>query len=166
MSNTKKKLLLLQHFIMKYLKLIRAINIYNLFSKKSDIKGNMAKRIMYSALPGMFPNMMDRPDTGYIALRSLIPGSKEMVRYGAKACLNEMYYYYVESSMEDIEDVKDKIEQLYNEGKFEKFFLLCKKAFEDSQSWSFGFGGKNWALIVDNLSIVSMPLAISASTLP
>src|SRR5690606_22284811 len=121
-------------FIMKYSKLIRAIHIYNLLSKKSDIKGNMAKRIMYSTLPGMFPNMMDRPDTGYTALRSLVPGAKEMVHYGAKACLNEMYYY-VESSMEDIENVKDKIEQLYNEGNFEKFFILCKKAFENSESW-------------------------------
>lgn len=107
--------------------------------KTSKLLSNMAARIMWSAMP----YDMQRDNT--VALQSLLPGAKEMLLLGTKACVKEASYAY--DSEKKILEIKHALIQQ----NVELTLKLCQQLFSNKEAWSEGYGGQPWKKITDNL---------------
>lgn len=106
--------------------------------KKSSLLSNMAARIMWSAMP------YDMQKNNMLALKSLLPGAKELLKFGTAACLEETSF--------SLDRTKYfKIQTAYLNNDIETFLNLCYQLFNTKDAWETHFGGSKWAIIAKNL---------------
>lgn len=136
-----------------------SLEFYNL-TKHADLRSNMAKRIMFSLLSHLVPageSARSHYTKGVIdfkALKQMIPGAKELLNYGTRACLDEARTYAASPTSKTPNDLG---RQLLNQAKaaFEndqipETLKILEKMFLEAK-WLPSFGGKPWATISSTL---------------
>lgn len=124
------------------------MSVYTALKKKADLYSDMAKRVMLSVVPSAM-NPTERHFTGgfdYKALKSATLGAKNLVKYGAKACVEELEHYAATKNANDEAPhmVYPNAKELIALGKSKEALQLCAKAFIEPGMWFSGFGGKPW----------------------
>lgn len=151
------------------------------FYKQATIETDMAKRIMLSVIPSLMSKTEMHHSGGfdYKALKSAAAGAKDLIKYGAKACVGEMEFFgeglgenyssilhgYVKDIKEEdipkvmeirkkfnsIEKTKEEAKRLVRDGKYKECLQLCVKSFNDTDYWQSSYGGIAWGKIADTL---------------
>lgn len=130
----------------------------NHFLKQADLKSNMAKRIMFSLLPHLAPQTQVHATKGMVdfnALKQMIPGAKELLRYGTLACLDELIFSF---SGQDItvkwaKKQKHNIDQLDYSKTLKIIIDLFKRG-----TWLPDAGGPTWIRIAETLAAIQNSL--------
>lgn len=118
--------------------------------KKASLKGNMAKRILFSLLSHLVPInesariALTKGVVDYNALKQMIPGAKELIEYGVAAAIDEASY-----SRDD--QAKKHVEDLYKAGDIKNALIAMIDLFNNSDKWELSYGGSNWAKIAKTL---------------
>lgn len=144
------------------------LELSDFFLKKATIEEDMAKRIMLSIIPGVSSPLEMQTHKGfdYKALRSAVNGTKDLIKYGTKACVEEVGNYgdpaieqvYGSGSQENVKalykGVYNNAEDLWKAGRYGECLQVCIKAFLDDKegAWAGAYGGKAWAKIAKILS--------------
>ena len=79
-------------------KLFKFATVYSLFTT-ADLKTNMAIRILHSLIPTLVADtatLSEQEDLSGFLARDLIPGAKEVYRYGAAAIVREFDFFHVD----------------------------------------------------------------------
>lgn len=122
---------------------------------QGSVRGNLAKRIFFSLLQHLVPENekailhLTEGVVDYQAMKQIIPGAKEMIRYGTAACVKETYHW-------DDSTVTEQIEILYQSGNIEKTLRALIDLF--SKKWRLGFGGTAWKQIAETLLQIHLQL--------
>jgi hypothetical protein len=137
---------------------------------EASIKSDMAKRIMLSIIPAV-QSEGEKHYTGgfdYKALRSAVNGARDLIKYGARACADEIKHAKAtpmpgddtqteealgpfEARIEELKRKQNKIRTLLKQEKYKQGLLLCKQLFEDPDIWSPHYGGEAWKKITNVL---------------
>jgi len=150
--------------MIKYSLLIKNIKQYYKLCLAS-LESDMAKRIMFSAIPSVAPIdevALTKGIVDYKALDAAIEGRKDMLKYGTEACLNEFQYFndnkirkLVGDKLIKIKEEKSNllktIEKFYNEENFVQALTLMFHNFMKVDSWNQSFGGLAWGKIAETL---------------
>lgn len=158
-------------------KLLTLCSFYN----EATLEDDMAKRIMLSIIPSLMSNT-EKYYTGgfdYKVLKSAVNGAKDLVKYGTRACAEEMRHYgagiiemYNDLKNQRITDITDEeyerikvlkiryegIEkkktaerELERAGRYKDSLKLMTDAFNEEDAWETSYGGKAWAKISHTL---------------
>src|ERR1700722_2248931 len=143
----------------------------SLFYKKASIESDMAKRVMLSIIPEVM-DPLQRSNTmmpvaqwsvDITALKSAVRGAKDLIKYGARACFDELEYYpdkYRDAEGGDPDKIRQveiavrSVKQgriLLEQEKYIELLEHCRDAFNDTGGWLSAFGGRSWARIADTL---------------
>lgn len=137
-------------------KILKAAELFEQTIKEASIRGNMAKRIMFSLLSHLTP--IGESSRSYYthgaidvkALRQLIPGAKEILEYGIMACIEEISWH------SDIDSVK-KLKNISSLGE-QKYTLKALILFFNRNDWQQSYGGENWKKIAETLLDIKIHL--------
>ena len=114
-------------------------NKINLF-KEASLRGDMAKRIMYSIIPFVNNNRID-----FKSLKYAIEGINELIKYGAEACIDEVRHSIVKDSY-------FAGKQALKSNNYEEALNIAYECFNDDTKWESSlFGGYAWAKIAKSL---------------
>ena len=119
------------------MKLLKYSTIYNNLTKVADIKSNMALRILHSLIPSFISNPEEARLLSLERSKDLIPGAKELLKYGRKIIQSELKYAAFDLNIKS--------------DNYIEFFEKAKKAFMSNIWESSSFGGASWARIADLL---------------
>lgn len=143
---------------MKVAKIIKLAEVYNaLIIKKANLLTNMAARILWSTIPA------EQQINHTVALKSLVPGAKELLKYASLAIIDELTYiekipesaleqynsYFPESA--PITGMHKILSNKIKNNEYEEPLKLSYMLFEDESAWPIYTGGKNWANITKNV---------------
>src|SRR5271166_1338367 len=134
---------------------------------EASIESDMGKRIMLSIIPAV-QSETERYHTGgfdYKALRAAVGGAKDIIMYGARACVKEMRHAYIyagdndnEKEFEQKKGMQESIQTLQDEAdrflREKKYFSCLTKAlelFKIKMAWRPDYGGPKWAQIAQIL---------------
>jgi hypothetical protein len=113
-------------------------------TKKASIRGNMAKRILFSLLSHLVPAgetariAHTRGAVDYNALKQMVPGAKELLEYGTRVAVDEAQLLGFPETIPTVSyDLFDKLIEFFN-GPGQSSFM----------------GGKNWARITSTLKSI------------
>jgi hypothetical protein len=139
------------NIMIKYSKILEKAKFYELLSQ-ADIQSDMAQRIMFSILPHVSDKTQTYMTEGvvdYNALAHAISGRKDIIRYGAKACVSELRYEKStrKNYLESLNEAQKYIEQQ----DYEKAVEFALKIFNDKDQWISGYGSKSWAKVASTL---------------
>lgn len=158
-------------------KLLTLCSFYN----EATLEDDMAKRIMLSIIPSLMSNT-EKYYTGgfdYKVLKSAVNGAKDLVKYGTRACEEEMRHYgagiiemYNDLKNKRITDITDEeyerikvlkiryegiakkknaAKELERDGRYKDSLKLMTDAFNEEDAWETSYGGKAWAKISHTL---------------
>lgn len=142
---------------MKYKKVLNLAIQFEKLVKIADLHSNMAKRIMFSLLNHLTPQgesasrmYLTKGVTDYTALKQMIPGAKELIEYGTKACLEEASYakegmLIPHENPEGIAVFKEA-KSHYEQKNINETLKLLYKLFSEFK-WERQMGGAAWAKI-------------------
>lgn len=142
------------------------LSIFEILEKQADLKGNMAKRIMFSLLSHLVPagQTSQIPLTnGMIdlkALKAMIPGAKELIKYGTTACLHEILAEpgaSLKVTKIDKHNYFDKANKQFQGGNVIEALNTIIECFT-TQEWETNYGGKTWAQIAEAIKNVAKSL--------
>jgi hypothetical protein len=120
------------------------------FYKKASIESDMAKRIMVSIIPAL-RGKGEYGGFDPVALRSAAAGAKELVKYGAEACYEELKYLPDQQvNYDKAQKLLDEANRYRRQGDSHNLLQTCKDGFL-MEGWSSAYGGKAWARIADTL---------------
>lgn len=131
-------------------KLFKFATVYNLFTT-ADLKTNMAIRILHSLIPTLVSDtatLSEQEDLSGFLARDLIPGAKEVYKYGAAAIAREFDFCFNDAK-------RDAVQKTINAGDFEKGIDLAIEWFNTDFGSSGGVGGKNWVIFAKTLKIIN-----------
>lgn len=137
------------HFSMTFNKMLKVALLFEQRIKEASVRGNMAKRIMFSLLSHLVPEgesaraYYTHGSIDIKALRQLIPGAKELIEYGVIACLDELGFH------SDNEAVK-KVNNIASLGN-DTYTLKALTIFYSRTDWDEMFGGEKWKKIAETL---------------
>lgn len=138
-------------------KILQASNFFLRMVKRASVRGNMAKRIMFSLLSHLVPEgeqsrvYYTRGAIDIKALRQLIPGAKELIEYGIMACLEEITWHTDSQVVEKMKNIAAVGEDRYT--------LKSLILFFSRNDWSADFfGGENWKKIAKTLLDIKIHL--------
>ena len=148
---------------MKFAKILKIANAYSVYLKKdADLETDMAKRIMLSVIPSLTSPGINYQTGGlpdYNALKLAVKGAERIIKFGTKACVDEMGFYGAEhrgtEKFDTCKDVSIAAEKAYNSKNYIESLRLCFIAFEDLSSWETYFGGKKWARIAKTIMSIT-----------
>jgi hypothetical protein len=160
----------------------------NRFHRKASLETDMAKRIMLSIIPAVMTQtersstMIDPKYWGldYKALRSAVMGAKELIRYGALICVDELKHYgdpildakhqmgftpvrtKANEHLVDCAKFVRNVQNILEEGNYKEALGLCYEGFSDTKArkihddyfaspWASAYGGAAWAKIAQTL---------------
>jgi len=112
------------------------------------LRDDMAKRIMYSVIPSLAKDSEVYHTGGvvdYKALAAAIEGRHDIIKYGARACVQELKHY-----KEAFVIYHDTVEALKN-ADYKKIFEISIKCFNDVKKWDPNYGGDAWKKIAETL---------------
>lgn len=120
------------------------------FERLASIKSNMAKRIFFGLLSHLAPNEsamihLTKGVVDYNALRQLVSGAKELLKYGIKACVEEN-----EHNERDTKEEFARIRSLYETNQYSECLKALAASFKKDIPGS-GFGDVLWAKIAETL---------------
>jgi hypothetical protein len=141
----------------------------NIFYKKATLEDDMAKRIMLSIIPAV-SSPVEMHHTGgfpdYKVLRSAANGAKDLIKYGTRACTEEMSFYgagfvFDEDDNPPNEDdlrkkknarlIYERASRAAYSNDYETALKLCLQSFDNLDGWEPSYGGKSWAKIAQTL---------------
>lgn len=120
----------------------------NAFYKAADIKGNMAKRIMFSLLSHLAPQTQVHSTKGMVdftALKQMIPAAKELIQFGIQACYQEVNYQLPEIMLKKL---KQSMEAGDNQSTLKMLIQILKN---DPNKERGGIGGDPWVKVAEIL---------------
>lgn len=122
---------------------------------EAGIRSDMAARIMHSTLPAVVNKSQIVSTQGAIdhsALLEAIKGSKNIIKYGLKACIGELnnMQLHLDPQYDNTtkSDLRDDVR--YNGTNLEKADLLIKY-FSNDKIWKTNYGGQKWLTIAKSL---------------
>ncbi len=133
---------ILKHQNMKLKQLIE-------FYKTASLKSDMAHRIMYEAVKSIDPKSIH-----YHALKYAVAGAKNIIKFGTKACVDEIQHYEgkIKLSSKTVPDeVSIKTIDVYID-----LLNEINNIFGDEFGWEKYFGGKNWKKISEKLLSIAV----------
>lgn len=108
----------------------------------------MAKRIMLSVVPAV-QSEGERHHTGgfdYKALKSAVNGAKDLIRFGTKACVDELEHIKTDADSSAGQASESAREYLLNQ-RYIRCLNICDKLFATSGLWGPYYGGDPWRKI-------------------
>lgn len=125
---------------------------------EATLRSDMAKRIMYSIIPGLADKTQIYHTQGvvdYKALQAAAEGRRDMIKYGTLACLGECEHYRptpepgsdIPGIMQAKEIQSKKVSHFIDQakkGKYEDAIDFALQCFADYRGWAKSFGGKAW----------------------
>jgi len=121
-----------------------------MFQAEAILRDDMAKRIMYSVIPSLAKDSEVYHTGGvvdYKALAAAIEGRHDIIKYGAKACVQELHNYGGYGDQYNY----DHILQLLKNADYKKIFEISFDLFSDSSNWNTSYGGEAWKKIAETL---------------
>jgi len=123
---------------------------------EAGIRSDMAARIMHSTLPAVVDKSQVVSTNGAIdhsALLEAIKGSKNIIKYGLRACFGELHHYKMRLDPE-YKDTSYGISHMINDIMFEKdpiqqIDMIIEKF--NKPYWDTNFGGQKWLTIAKSL---------------
>lgn len=130
----------------------------NHFVKQAELKSNMAKRIMFSLLPHLAPQSQVYTTQGMVdfnALKQMIPGAKELLKYGTLACLDELIFSFSghDVTVKWAKKQKNNIDQLDYPKTLKVIIDLFRRG-----TWVPSAGGPTWLKIAETLLAIQTSL--------
>lgn len=123
----------------------------------------MAKRIMYSILPGVAgptQTMATQGVVDYNALKAAVEGRKDLIKYGVAAAIKELTHYEGSLSSSELGGVPAALARgrpyhiagaFAAQGNYAKAMDIAMKLFEDEDGWPPAYGGAAWFRIAKSL---------------
>lgn len=123
-------------------------------SCEASLRSDMAKRIMYSILPSVSDKTQLHMTGGvvdYNALRYAVEGRRDIIKYGTKACVQELKSYKKDINAPIPLQALSKGIASIESGDYSAAADLAAKCFADYSGWAGGYGGKAWEKIARSL---------------
>lgn len=132
---------------------------------EAGLRADMAKRIMYSILPGVASPTQTMATQGvvdYKALKAAVEGRKDIIKYGVNAAVKELRHYEGDLSVAELGApaalAKGKpyhLARAYaNQGDNEKAMDIAIKMFGDKEAWPPAHGGEAWLAIAKTVKSI------------
>lgn len=133
-------------------------------TRNASVRGNMAKRIMFSLLQHLVPQgesarvALTHGVVDDKALRQMIPGAKELLEYGTAAAIEEARHYDMKVEVDRREESfsppdnteYQKLLSIYNSGNIHNTLVGLCNLFA-KPDWVPGYGGEKWLEIAKTL---------------
>ena len=140
-------------------KLFKFANLYSLFTT-ADLKTNMAIRILHTLIPILVADtatLSEQQDLSGFLAQDLIPGAKEVYKYGAAAIAKEFDFCY--------NDIKRAaVQTAINKGNLEQGINWAIEWFDTDFGDSGSIGGKNWVIFAQTLKKINEQIKIVERT--
>jgi hypothetical protein len=127
-------------------KVFKFATLYSLYTT-ADLKTNMAIRILHSLIPTLVADtatLSEQEDLSGFLARDLIPGAKEVYKYGAAAIAREFDFCFNDHK-------RDTVQKAINTGDFENGIDMAIEWFNTDFGSSGGVGGKKWVVFAQTL---------------
>ncbi len=131
---------------------------------EASLRSDMAKRIMYSILPGVAgptQTMATQGVVDYKALKAAAEGRKDIIKYGMRACMEELGHYEGTLSAQEVAgDAPTAFRRgrayhaaraYADQGDYEKALDIAIQLFGDEDAWPPSYGGTAWLNITKTL---------------
>ncbi len=130
---------------------------------EATLRSDMAKRIMYSILPGIASPTQTMATQGVVdlkALRAAVEGRKDIIKYGVNACMKELRHYEGSMTAQEAGEAPAVLRSgkpyhlaraLADHGDNEKALDVAIKMFGDKDAWPPSYGGDAWLNIAKTL---------------
>lgn len=115
-----------------------------MFMCNTSLRGDMAKRIMFSILPSVASTAQVIGTGGVVDYRALsvaCNGRHDIIKYGTRACMHETCYYQADDPR------KEEIKRLVKDDKFAEAIQIAVDLFSVHSKWNNSYGGKAWEAI-------------------
>ncbi len=115
-----------------------------MFMCNTSLRGDMAKRIMFSILPSVASTAQIIGTGGVVDYRALAVacnGRHDIIKYGTRACVHETCYY------QGTEPRKEEIKALVKDEKYAAAIQIAVDLFSQHEKWNNSYGGKAWEAI-------------------
>ncbi|HEY5268546.1 MAG TPA: hypothetical protein VII94_05460 [Candidatus Saccharimonadales bacterium] len=114
----------------------------------TGLRGDMAKRIMFSILPAVASTAQVIGTGGVIDYRALsvaCNGRHDIIKYGCKACMQEIVFYQGDDPR------KSTIKDLVKEDMWSEAIEIAVDLFSQHNKWNNSYGGKAWEAIARSI---------------